>query len=596
MQNAFIIPETAERDRLKNASLISRARRIALRIHGSSDSLAIGAGEPMRLIAPFGYSSAADLGINLQTHVAALAKAGADAIQELSTMGPYRDARLRICTTIGIPYGTVLAYEFFDRLRKQSRVTESIGVRLAVEILDEQCAAGISYTTIHASLNRHLLALTERSRRQRAVAIPSRSAAMLMSIMHKYNIDNPLSLAWRDLISVLKRHRIAVSMGSSLRPAAISDALDHCHKAEILAQGPLVLHAHQQNVGVMVEGLSHAVPEDIEKYVELVHQNCDCAPATALGPLPVDVAAGHDDVAAVPGIVFGRLAGLSSVNVVTAKEHLAMPSTEDMVKALRLSKLAVYIADTIKVGRNARRDRLMSEAREALNWSAQKRYGLFPDLIAAFSPEKDGQPCTICASRCPHLLTGTRYTDPSQLSTPYNSIHERPRSLREVLVEALAPVTDKAEIIWFGSLAHSQKSLDLEILGLAGSDVDLTILADDADEMRELLDQDLNHISIGLARSNYGSHISVAYESPANFLSRLNKRPDLWNAIWRDGISLSSSDSVLRLIQRGEARHVDGELVVRYAVRSFELTILQIALAAAARAPEQTLSVRILIV
>src|SRR2546425_4747199 len=102
-------PRIGRRDRFGDATeTADHPRRVLLRIPGRSDSLAIGAREPMRLVAPFGYSSAVDLGMDLERHVRTLADAGADAVQELSTTGPYRELRQRICANIGIPYGTVL--------------------------------------------------------------------------------------------------------------------------------------------------------------------------------------------------------------------------------------------------------------------------------------------------------------------------------------------------------------------------------------------------------------------------------------------------------------------------------------------------------
>ena len=258
-----------------------------------------------------------------------------------------------------------------------------------------------------------------------------------------------------------------------------------------------------------------------------------------------------------------------------------MPTTEDMVEALAAGKVAAHVADAIRAGRSSPRDRLMSEAREALDWDAQAQYALFPELVKALSPEKEGQPCTICASRCPHLVAKTwARTVEWQPQAP---------SLRQLLEQALEPVRDKAEIIWFGSLAHRQQSGELGLLGLAGSDVDLTVLSEDADETSLLLRESLWDTSIELARFNYGSHISVVSETPKAFLKRLDQRPDLWNAIWREGYPLASNDSILNGIQHCEARRVSGELLVRYAVRSLELTVLQIALVSMASAPQKTL-------
>ena len=386
---------------------------------------------------------------------------------------------------------------------------------------------------------------------------------MLMTLMRRHRIDNPLYLAWPELVGILRKHKVAVSMGSSLRPAAISDAMDVAQQKEIWAQSRLVSLAHKEGVQALVEGLSHALPRDIAKYIALVHEACGGAPATALGPLPTDIAAGRDHIAAVIGIVFGRLAGLASVNVITSKEHLAMPATEDMIEALAAGRVASHIADAIQTGRDSARDRLMSEAREALDWNTQAQYALFPELVKAFSPERKGTPCTICASRCPHLVRNNWAT----------AVDERTQtpSLRQVLEQAFEPVRSKTEVIWFGSLAHRQREGELDFANLAGSDIDLTILSEEPEETNALLEKTLFDISIELARSNYGSHISLVTETPKTFLRRLDQRPDLWNAIWRDGYSLGGNDSILSHIRRGEVRPVNGDLIVRYAVRSLEL-------------------------
>jgi phosphomethylpyrimidine synthase len=560
---------------------VTHLHSVALRVPGNNNYLTVGGQQPLRLIAPFGFSSAADLGLDLERHITSLAEAGADAVQELSTIGPYRELRPRLTANVGVAYGTVLTYELVSRLGKVTPVTEAVATELAVQVLDEQCTQGISYTTIHASLSRSLLASTGESRRRRAIAVPSRAAGMLMTLMRRHLIDNPLFLAWPELVAILRKHKVAVSMGSSLRPAAICDAMDEAQRQEIRAQSTLVSLAHREGVQVLVEGLSHALPRDIARYIALVHEACEGAPATALGPLPTDVAAGRDHIAAVIGIVFGRLAGLASVNVVTSKEHLTMPTTGDMVEALAAGRVAAYVADAIQAGRSSPRDRLMSEAREALDWTAQAQYALFPELVKALSPEKEGTPCTICAGRCPHLVRNT-------WPTAVEPQRQAP-SLRQILEEALAPVKCKAEVIWFGSLAHRQQSGELDSAGLAGSDIDLTILSEDAEETSALLGRTLWDISIQLARSNYGSHISIVSETPKTFLRRLDQRPDLWNAIWREGYSLATNDSILNRIQRSEVRHVSGNLLVRYAVRSLELAVLQIALASMSRAPRSAL-------
>src|SRR5215472_10682562 len=96
----------------------SDLRRVLLRIPGSASDLSVGGQEPLRLVAPFGFSSAADLELDLESHLTSLAEAGADAVQELSTVGPYQKLRPRLIASVGLAYGTVLSYEFVARLSK----------------------------------------------------------------------------------------------------------------------------------------------------------------------------------------------------------------------------------------------------------------------------------------------------------------------------------------------------------------------------------------------------------------------------------------------------------------------------------------------
>jgi phosphomethylpyrimidine synthase len=370
-------------------------------------ALTIGGNAPIRLVAPFGSSGPEDDVSGLADQIHAYRDEGADAVQELSTHGPYARMRKELIQEAGIPYGTVLAYEVHDRLAGRRSLDANDVADIVNETVLRQISDGVAYMTVHASLSRDLLSSTTGARAERAIPESSRAGGMLQTIMRRYGIDNPLHTEFPRIAAACGSAGVTISLGGSLRPAAIADALDLSHLAELRTQGVLVRGAHKAGASVILEGLSHGVPVDLEDYVRIAQEECGPIPVTALGPLTIDVAAGEDHVAAAIGLVFGAQAGLALVNVVTAKEHLAMPSTEDVCSALRAARVALHVVRAIREGRGAPQDRAMSEARGRLEWSGQVTHALFPALVESIIDREslsDGGGCRICGRRCPLVL------------------------------------------------------------------------------------------------------------------------------------------------------------------------------------------------
>lgn len=380
------------------------SRSCIVRMGKRSKELLIGDGQPLRLVAPFGMSSAEDLKCDFVEHVDALVSAGADAVQELSVFGPYSAMREELVEAAPVPYGTVLAYELYSQFSRQQPRTISELHRITLRTLAKQIEDGVSYSTIHASLSHSLIEVTSSQRNQRAIPIPSRAGGLLVRIMRAMRAENPLRSLFEDISRMCSTSGVVISLGASFRPAAIADAMDQTHRAELAEQATLVSMIQEQGGQSLLEGLSHGLPEDVAAYCREAGRLCPGVPITALGPLPVDVAAGMDHIAAAIGIVFGRIAGLSLVNVVSAKEHLSMPTKTDMISALQAARLGAYVAEAIRQTKRSERDRLMSDARNALEWEKMRHYALFPQLVDAYrSAAADGRPCSICAHACPLL-------------------------------------------------------------------------------------------------------------------------------------------------------------------------------------------------
>jgi len=364
----------------------------------------VGGNNPLRIVAPFGSSGPEDLNVNLSAFIKAVAEAGADAVQELSTFGELGKIRTDLLKETKVPYGTVLTFELFMRWSKERSLSKEKIDYLTLKVLEEQIEQGIDYTTIHASLTHDLIEKTARSRSKRAIPGASRAAGMLVRLMKSAGIDNPLNSNFEKIARMCSDAKVAISLGAPFRSAAISDALDAAHLAEIKHQGYLASIVHGVGGEVMIEGLGHAVPSDIEKYSRLVTKICGKAPVTALGPLPIDVAVGMDHIAAAIGVCFASLAGISLVNVITRKEHFAMPDVYDMIEAVRAAKIGAYTAHVMKIGKKSERDLAMSRARSSLNWKRQSELALFGETLKycmGNDQYKNGKSCSICGAQCP---------------------------------------------------------------------------------------------------------------------------------------------------------------------------------------------------
>jgi len=380
--------------------------KVKIGYRNSKKAMIVGGNEPLRVVAPFGISNQADRGRDFTHYIEELTKCGVDAVQEVSILGPFKETREKISKNHPIPYGTVLAYEFHSRCEAERRsLTEDRIKSHLFETIESQILSGVDYITIHASVSRSLLSEVEARLPQRAIPMPSRAGFMINSLMVSAGIDNPFLTYFDDIVRALAENDVAISLGSSFRPAAIHDAMDYIHMREISHQAQLCKRARLHTPNLLLEGLSHALPQDMQRFVEHAHSECPDVPLTALGPLPVDTSAGMDHVAASVGAFCARLLGISLVNVVTRAEHLCLPLLSDLLEGVRAVKIASYICDIMRTGKSSTRDLSMSQARSDLRWSEQLQHALFPELMRELTENIDGKPCNICNQTCPHQFS-----------------------------------------------------------------------------------------------------------------------------------------------------------------------------------------------
>ncbi|MBI5236443.1 MAG: phosphomethylpyrimidine synthase ThiC [Deltaproteobacteria bacterium] len=363
--------------------------------------VAIGAGLRTKVNASIGTSS--DL-IDVQAEVEkaiAAEMAGADTLMELSVGGDLDAIRKEVLSATSLSVGSVPLYQAFKEAIERYHDPNKLTDELLFDVIERQCADGISFMAVHCGINRLTI---ERLNRQgyRYGGLVSRGGAYMTGWMLKNNRENPLYERFDRVVEILKRYDCVLSLGNGLRAGAVHDSLDRAQVQELLINCELADVGQKMGCQMMCEGPGHLPLDDIEANVKLQKRMSNDAPFYVLGPLTTDIAAGYDHISAAIGAAQAARYGADLICYVTPAEHLALPDKRDVVEGVRAARIAAHAGDMVKLGAK-HRDMEMSKARRDLNWEAQTRLGLFgeaaSEIRASRSPE-NSDTCTMCGSFC----------------------------------------------------------------------------------------------------------------------------------------------------------------------------------------------------
>src|SRR5260370_19371802 len=100
-------------------------------------------------------------------------------------------------------------------------------------------------------------------------------------------------------------HGVALSPGSTYRPANTVDALDHVHRRELELQSAFVREAQRFGVPVIFEAVGHMKLADAQAFVTIIREHLQfTGPIMTLGPIPTDAPVGEGDIANAAGVAF----------------------------------------------------------------------------------------------------------------------------------------------------------------------------------------------------------------------------------------------------------------------------------------------------
>lgn len=367
--------------------------------HKSLSAEAVGDGTRVKINVNLGISGdAKDYELEMRKVKMAI-NMGAESIMDLSNYGKTNVFRKKLIETSSAMIGTVPMYDAIGYLEKDLL---DISAQDFLRVVEAHAKEGVDFMTIHAGINRRSVEAFMREGRR--MNIVSRGGSLLFAWMQMTGNENPFFEYYDDVMEILRRYDVTISLGDALRPGCIDDATDAGQVAELIELGNLAQRAWEHDVQVMIEGPGHMAMNEIAANMEMEKRLCHGAPFYVLGPLVTDIAPGYDHITCAIGGAIAAQAGANFLCYVTPAEHLRLPDLDDVRDGIVASKIAAHAAD-IALGLPGARDRdnAMADARHKLDWDAQFKLALDPEKAERFFnqvPPSDRHQCSMCGKMC----------------------------------------------------------------------------------------------------------------------------------------------------------------------------------------------------
>ena len=316
-------------------------------------------------------------------------KYGADTITDLSMGGNITEIRRRIFENTAIPITTVPIYQTAAEMGLENMNGKDI-----IQNIRQQADEGVSSFVLHCIDNKTLGML---KKRKRIMGVVSKGGSITSAYMMINKCENPFIKNFDEILRILKKYDIVLSLGNTMRSGCIHDARDKAQLGEIKQNVVLAKQAHEEGVQAIIEGTGgHVRADRIAEYVSF-HKRCSDFPLFVAGPLPTDVAVGYDHIAGCVGASIASGAGADYLCYITPSEHLGLPGIEQVREGLIAFRIAAHIGDSIKYGLNER-DRNLARKRAELDWEGQLSYSIDSGRARTLAPEEG--PCTMCGDFC----------------------------------------------------------------------------------------------------------------------------------------------------------------------------------------------------
>lgn len=324
---------------------------------------------------------------------------GAEAIMDLSNYGKTNEFRKKLVEKSTAAVGTVPMYDAIGYLEKDLLEISAMDF---LKVIEAHAKEGVDFMTIHAGINRRAVEAFKRSKR--TMNIVSRGGSLLFAWMEMTGNENPFYEYYDQVLEILRKYDVTISLGDALRPGCIDDSSDAGQLCELIELGNLTTRAWEKDVQVMVEGPGHMAMDEIAANMKLQKRLCHNAPFYVLGPIVTDIAPGYDHITSAIGGAIAAANGADFLCYVTPAEHLRLPDVQDVKDGIIAAKIAAHAADIAKGVPGAReKDNEMARARHTVDWDAMFQVALDPVKAKAYyeaTPPAERHTCSMCGKMC----------------------------------------------------------------------------------------------------------------------------------------------------------------------------------------------------
>ncbi len=324
---------------------------------------------------------------------------GVESIMDLSNYGKTNKFREELIAFSKAMIGTVPMYDAIGYLEKE---LAEITAEDFLEVIEYHAKQGVDFMTIHAGVNRSAINAFKKSKR--LTNIVSRGGSLIFAWMEMTGNENPFYEYYDEILDILNKYDVTISLGDALRPGSIHDSSDASQISELIELGILTKRAWQKNVQVLVEGPGHMAINEIEANMVLQKRLCHNAPFYVLGPIVTDIAPGYDHITSAIGGAIAATHGADFLCYVTPAEHLRLPDLNDVKEGIIASKIAAHAGDIAKGLPNARLiDNKMSDARRRIAWEEMFSHAIDPEKARNYYESvktDDENSCSMCGKQC----------------------------------------------------------------------------------------------------------------------------------------------------------------------------------------------------
>ncbi|HIH37101.1 MAG TPA: phosphomethylpyrimidine synthase ThiC [Methanocellales archaeon] len=317
---------------------------------------------------------------------------GANTISDLSMGGDIDEIRRAISDAVSVPLTTVPIYQ----TTAEKGSFHEIDQEDLIKTIKKQVQEGVSSVVIHAGFT--LDTLTSLKKATRIMGMVSKGGAFTAAWMIAHKKENPFLEKYDEILEILLRKDIVLSLGNAMRSGCVHDMSDKPQLSEIQKNAELARHANDVGVQTIVEGMGGHVPaKNIVAYVRHHKKITGNRPLFVSGPLPTDIAVGYDHIAACIGASLASGAGADYLCAITPSEHLALPSIDHVREGTIACRIAAHIGDSMKYGLSDQ-DFNLAKMRRQRNWEGQFKFAL--DGERARQIHSPGDTCTMCGDFC----------------------------------------------------------------------------------------------------------------------------------------------------------------------------------------------------